>query len=160
MAEGAGSEDRRLARLASEQRAQEVGVSGEFLHLPLRGVRRTSEDNDTRIPFKLRVVGRLLSRRRRVDVLEFILCGNFRSQVVFLRRVTELSRTLLEKYDSLAVEGPMYFSGKEGAIELREIFEELRVLATRVVQRRSATEWLLLVRRAFIAPFAGVSFRL
>ena len=76
---------------------------------------------------------------------------------MFLRRVTELSRTLLEKYDSLAVEGPMYFSGKEGAIELREIFEELRVLATRVVQRRSATEWLLLVRRAFIAPFDGVS---
>src|ERR1035437_3742355 len=153
------SEDtsRRQARLASEQRAQAVGVSGEFLHLPAKRIPRAEGKESSRLPIKYRLVNRMLSRRRRFELFELVICSNFRSETVFLLKATDLTRTLMSKYDSMKAEGPMYFSGKEGAVELRELFEELRDIATSVVQRRSSTQWLLMLRRAFIAPFDGVS---
>jgi hypothetical protein len=93
----------------------------------------------------------LLSRRRRLELIEPILAANFSNPEVLWRRETNLSKVLRAKYVRMALVGPMYFHGKEGAEELYETFTWARELADQVTQRRSSAEWLLLLRRAFLA---------
>ena len=150
-------DDRRSARVDSEKRAHQVGVSGDFLHVPTRANRENANGRTGRMPKEFRSVNRRLSRRRKFEFLEPLLCFNFRNATVFLRKRTDLTEELILKYDSLREDGPMYFSGKEGAIELRVLFEDLRITATKILQRRSTVEWLLMIRRTFIAQFDGES---
>jgi hypothetical protein len=96
---------------------------------------------------------KVLSRRRRLEVLEPLLAENFRDLTVFERRRTNIVSVLIAKYEELTEVGPMFFYGKDGGEELYELFVWLRDLADQVVQRHSAAEWLLLVRRCFLSPF-------
>jgi hypothetical protein len=43
--------------------------------------------------------------------------------------------------------GPLYFSGQNGTVELKSLYDELRLLARRILERHSAAEWLGLLRR-------------
>jgi hypothetical protein len=96
---------------------------------------------------------KVLSRRRRLEVLEPLLAENFRDLTVFERRRTNIVSVLIAKYEEMTEIGPMFFHGKDGGEELYELFVWLRELADQVVQRHSAAEWLLLVRRCFLSPF-------
>ncbi len=94
-----------------------------------------------------RVAIRLLSQRRRLELLEPLLAMAFRSPDAFVQRRTNLKLAVLAKYSEMNEIGPMYFQGKDGAEELYELFLWFRSLADQVVQRRSTAEWLLLIRR-------------
>jgi hypothetical protein len=98
-------------------------------------------------------VFRILSRRRRLELLEPVLANAFRNTDAFVKRSTNLKIAIMAKYLEMSEVGPMCFAGRDGAEELYELFTWLRSLADQVVQRRSTAEWLLLVRRTFLAPF-------
>jgi hypothetical protein len=104
-----------------------------------------------------RVVIRLLSQRRRFELLEPLLATAFRSPDAFVQRRTNLKLAVLAKYSEMNEIGPMYFQGKDGAEELYELFLWFRSLADQVVQRHSTAEWLLLIRRTFLAPLDSVA---
>lgn len=102
-----------------------------------------------------RVVGYLLSRGRRLEILEPLLATNFKSDDVLCRRQTNLSKVLWAQFMRMADLGPLFFFDREGAEELYELFTWARGVADGVVQRHSSAEWLLLLRRAFLAPADG-----
>jgi hypothetical protein len=86
-----------------------------------------------------------------------MLATAFRSPDAFAKRRTNLKLAVMAKFNEMSDVGPMYFGGQDGAEELYELFVWLRSLADQVVQRHSAAEWLLLVRRTFLAPFDAVA---
>lgn len=136
--------------------ASTIGAGGAFLAVPVpQSKRRRRRETDIPLSSDERQMIKALCRRRRLEVLEPILAGAFATPGNLARRRTNLTNVMLAKYQELSDVGPMFFHGKDGAEELYELFEWLREIADQVVQRHSVAEWLLLVRRAFLAPLDG-----
>ncbi len=108
-----------------------------------------------RQPAAERLAAHLLTRGRRHEVLEPILAANFKDPQVMWRRETNLSKVLRAQFVRMADIGPLFFFAQDGAEELFELFTWARGVADGVVQRHSAAEWLLLLRRAFLTPADG-----
>lgn len=128
-----------------------------FKSRPRANGRRPTAATALNPPLAERLIFWFLSRRRRVEFLEPLLATAFRSPDVFAKRHTNLKPAMMAKFDEMSDVGPMYFERKDGAEELYELFLWLRSLADQVVQRHSTAEWLLLVRRTFLAPLDAVA---
>jgi hypothetical protein len=149
--------DRTESRLAAQAAARSVGFEETLAIQPAPNSQQSHPTKAERPPLPERMVFWLLSRRRRLEVLEPILATAFRSTAAFVRRQTNLKLAVMAKFDEMNDIGPMYFQGQEGAEELYDLYLWLRSLADQVVQRHSTAEWLLLVRRTFLAPLDGRS---
>jgi len=150
-----------MTRAESRLAAQAAANSAGFENLPTLQVAPTGQRPLVATTPSPPIVDRLvfwsLSRRRRVEFLEPILATAFRSPDAFVKRRTNLKLVMMAKFDEMSDSGPMYFEGQDGAEELYGLFLWLRSLADQVVQRHSTAEWLLLVRRTFLAPLDAVA---
>jgi hypothetical protein len=97
------------------------------------------------------------SHRRRFELLEIVLSGNFSRPEEFLMRKTDMTNRLMVKRSVLIEPGPLYFEDAQGAAELFDLLEWITEQCDDVVQRHSPAEWLLLIRRAYQAPLDGIS---